>query len=506
MNGADNFFQNKKYTDYLFIAASVILAARLSLILIHFHFKVSDNDQALFWLGCHNFSKGLFYTPFIYGCSYGSMLECLLAVPFYLFGLPLYYALPLSNCFWFFVLILLLARQVDRRFEGKAAGVILISLLSLTHSDYFILLFAAKGHAAGIFTAMSGLILLMFNGKYLQITAGILLGLSIQLNPNALFLLILSPLVSGTDFKNLLLPATGALISLAYWYFTGRFLAQNDSVYLHRQWGIDFTFADLQNNFHNIDKYLNPVTPVFSKLGFLSLLFPLLLLFFLPADKRKIKQFSCSLYFIILLLSFGINKITDGTNDVLFHFSRFYLSLAICSAIIISVILLRFKNWRLYNLIPVLLFMMMLINTFNSVKSAQKTALNCGTTMSVEKAEIDNVKINLQALKQITAANKGQNKQIIVCDYPLYTELLLLETCKTDSLIIRYHNQEKFYWKQREILSENTYDVIICLQFDKLLDSRKREYSAYFHDSKPIPYFHFSNVKNADQLITTILR
>ncbi len=506
MNDTVRFFHNKKFHDYLFIAAAVFFAVQLSLILYHFNFRVSDNDQALFWLGCHNFSKGLFYTPFIYGCSYGSMLECLLAVPFYISGLPLYYALPVSNCFWFFVLVILLARQVDRRYAGKTTGFMLLSLLSLTHTDYFILLFAAKGHAAGIFTALTGLIVLSINKKYMQIPAGILLGLSIQLNPNALFLLILAPLVTGTNFKNLLLPAAGALISLAYWYFTSRFLAQNDSVFLHRQWGIDFSISDLQNNFQNIDKYLNPVTPVFSKLGFLSLLFPLILLFLLPAENRKIKLVSGCLYFITLLLSFGINKITDGSNDVLFHFSRFYLSVAICSAIIISVILLRFNNWRYYHLIPVLLIVMMLINTFNTVKSAQKTALNCGTTMSVEKAEIATVIGNLNALKQITAANKGPNKQIVVCDYPLYTELLLLETSETDSLIIRYHNQEKFYWKKREILPGNTYDVIICLQFDKLLESRKREYSAFFHDSKSLPYFFFRNVKNADQLIETILR
>lgn len=506
MNGTDKFFQNKNFPNYLFIAAAVIFGVKFIIILFNFHFKVSDNDQALFWLGCHNFSKGFFYTPFIYGCSYGSMLECMLAVPFYISGLPLYYALPVSNSFWFFVLVLLLAGRIEKRYPSKLAGFLLLSVLSLTHTDYFILLFAAKGHAAGIFTALTGLIVLSINRKYMQILAGMLLGLSVQLNPNALFLLILAPFTSGTDFKNLLLPAAGAFISLAYWYLTSRFLAQNDSVFLHRQWGIEFSVADLQNNFQNIDKYLNPVTPVFSKLGFLSLLFPLLLLFLLPAENKKIKMVSSCLYFISLLLSFGINKITDGTNDVLFHFSRFYLSIAICSAILISVILLRFNNWKYYHLIPGLLIVMMLINTFNTVKSAKKTALNCGTTMSVEKAEIATVIGNLNALKQITAENKGPNKQILVCDYPLYTELLLLETCETDSLIIRYHNQEKFYWKQGEILPGNTYDVIFCLQFDKLLESRKREYSAFFRDSKPLPYFLFRNVKNADQLITTMLR
>ena len=57
----------------------------------------TDDDQALMWYGTVHFAHGNFPEPCFFGQNYGSMLESLLAVPFYLMGWPLNYALPLTT-------------------------------------------------------------------------------------------------------------------------------------------------------------------------------------------------------------------------------------------------------------------------------------------------------------------------------------------------------------------------------------------------------------------------
>ena len=53
-----------------------------------------DMDQASMWCGTVLFAHGEFHEPCFFGQNYGTMLESLLAVPLYIMGWPLNYALP----------------------------------------------------------------------------------------------------------------------------------------------------------------------------------------------------------------------------------------------------------------------------------------------------------------------------------------------------------------------------------------------------------------------------
>ncbi len=53
-----------------------------------------DMDQASMWCGTVCFARGEFHEPCFWGQNYGTMFESLLAVPLYVLGWPLNYALP----------------------------------------------------------------------------------------------------------------------------------------------------------------------------------------------------------------------------------------------------------------------------------------------------------------------------------------------------------------------------------------------------------------------------
>ena len=124
------FVKEIKLEFVLFSLAAILLVARFIYTLIYFNTIVTDNDQALFWYACDNFSNGLFYTPFIYGCNYGSMIESLLAVPLYKLGLPLFFALPISNAFWMFLLSVLVGANLNFKYPLKHVGTIFLIIIA----------------------------------------------------------------------------------------------------------------------------------------------------------------------------------------------------------------------------------------------------------------------------------------------------------------------------------------------------------------------------------------
>ena len=82
------------YTRYLLIGIWILLILWRFYMLVAYCYKYVDDDQALMWYGTVHFAHGHFPEPCFFGQSYNSMIESLLAVPLYLCGWPLNYALP----------------------------------------------------------------------------------------------------------------------------------------------------------------------------------------------------------------------------------------------------------------------------------------------------------------------------------------------------------------------------------------------------------------------------
>lgn len=495
------------YLRYLFPFTALALLAKLVIVLAQFHFRVTDNDQALFWLGCHDFSEGHFYTPFIYGCNYGNMLECLLAVPFYKAGIPIYYALPLSSALWLFGLLVLAARQINQRFPQHQSGSFLLFCMCFLSTDFYALSLAPKGHMSGIFVVLLAMNLVLAKQSTLtMLLAGLLMGLGMQFNPNALFLLIASFLFIKNP-RQLISIAGGAVISLAYKLLTSHYALITDTGHLHGQWGIEFTWKDLASHIKDVDTYLNMLTPFLSKMGFLSFAIPLIFMTLCLLKRQWFLSLVSAGYIAALLFSFGINKISDGADDVFFSYSRFFLSVAYGNAIFMSLLYSRVgpgkTNRAFLSLIPVF----MLLNLPYTNISAREAASNCGrNTMSVKKSSIEDIKSEASAMLNMLDSCGVARPRILVSDYQYYSSLLYFATTEPANTICHFHCSNMFYWKQGEIDPSTKYDIVMVLGFDKLLEARKASHGYAFHPARPLPFFIFRAQGNAGKLIDELLK
>lgn len=495
------------YFRCLFPITALLFLAKLVIVLAQFHFQVTDNDQALFWLGCHDFSEGHFYTPFIYGCNYGNMLECLLAVPFYKLGVPVYYALPLSNALWLFALLALAARQLNIKFPEHQAGSFLLFCLAFLNTDFYALTLAPKGHMSGIFMMLFALNLLLAKQSTFTLPlVGLLMGLGMQFNPNALFLLVASFLFIK-HLKQAIFIAGGAIISLAYKFLTAHYAVATDTGHLHGQWGIEFTWKDLASHIEDVDTYLNMIMPFLTKMGFLSFVIPFVFLILCISRRQWVLSFVSAAYMIALLFSFGINKISDGADDVLFSYSRFFLSAAYANALFMSALYSRVKPGKTTMTFLSLIPLFMSLNLPYTAVSAREATVNSGrNTMSVKKTAIEDIRSESCAMLGMLDSCGSERPLILVTDYPYYASLLYIATTEPDNTICHFHSSNMFYWKQQEINPSAKYDIVVVIGFDKLLKARKASHAYAFHPAKPLPFFIFRDKENAGVFIDEFLK
>lgn len=497
----------KNFLKYFFFFVCALLAIRLLIVVTHFNFVLTDNDQVLFWYGCHNFSRGIFYTPFIYGCDYGSMFESFIAVPFYKMGMPLYYALPFSNVFWTFLLCIILGYQLNKIYPKHQLGALFILIFSLLPTDCYAILFAAKGHLAGILLALAAMILVVkYTTKPFLIFSGVLAGLAFQLNPNSVFLILLIFLFVP-NIKNALLILIGTVGSLFYSLITSHYSQILDSEFLHKQWKLTFKMSFLLEHVDYMDKYLNNVTPLFSKLGFLSLLLPVILAIMLFTKKDWIKGSIILLFAVMLFMSFGFSKVSDGSVDVFFHYCRFYLALAFCNALIIPFLIMQLPVNNYYNILLAAIFCISVFFTIKTSSKASYLANRPGETYAVERKFVADIVDHTNWMKQKLEEAKQKNPIIIATDYVFFSENLFLSTMKLPNVTCCFENYKKFYWLA-EIMEnkKNAYDIFIILSFKDRLERKINECPQYLHQDKVTPYFVVRNVRQPATFIETFLK
>ncbi len=88
-----SFLTDRSYKVMFVIGWAGIVIWRIYMLAAYCYHYV-DDDQAIMWYGTVHFANGHFPEPCFFGQDYNTMLESLIAVPLYLLGWPLNYALP----------------------------------------------------------------------------------------------------------------------------------------------------------------------------------------------------------------------------------------------------------------------------------------------------------------------------------------------------------------------------------------------------------------------------
>ena len=315
---------------YLLLAAVVLL--QQFLFLIQFGWVYTDSDQTIMWYGLKAFAQGHFEEPRFLGQDYNTMLEALLAVPFYRLGIPAHIILPLITSalalfpfFWFSSIMYKKGKLI------RAAVIVSIPLLLPT--DYHLISLLSRGFVTGIFASSIGVGLLMKGAsKRAFFLSGFFMAIGFSLNPNSLVLTLPVLLYYFTiHYKQVtfyILGITGIVIGLIPHFLAERFYTLHPSYVLHSM-QLELSVDYLKDAIVHLDDFFNPMAPVFWKQGFIVPVAFLGIGIYFIAKKQWSKGIYSIGSFLFLCATLFLSKVNDGTNSVFFSFSRMYLALPV---------------------------------------------------------------------------------------------------------------------------------------------------------------------------------
>jgi len=307
------------------------------------------------WHALRDYADGIFHEPRFYGQSYNTMLEALLAIPFYKTGMSAFKALPLiTSILTLFPYILISFFTFIKK--SKKTALIILTIPLLLPIEYSLITSLSRGFVTGIFFASIGSISLFYpHKKWSLFMMGFLGVIGFSVNANSI--LISGPclfylfLENSRDRLFYIFSGIGIILGSALHYLINYFYIANPYYNLHG-YDLSFSFAFLWKGIGYMDRFLNDVSPIFWKQGYMVLfLFVLASVILFRKRKSTMGLFLISLP-LVVILTFGFNKIHDGSNSIFFPYSRMYLSIPVMVGIALSFAKIRRKYCYLYFAVP----------------------------------------------------------------------------------------------------------------------------------------------------------
>ena len=337
-----------------------ILVDRMNTFL-RFAIVYTDSDQTLLWQVSKDLMNGVMHGPCFYGQSYNPIVEPLFALPFLHFSLEYSTALALATTFLSIFPFLLLSFYLYKKVDSLT-GLLPLIILLLMSVEYGMLTSISRGFVAGIFFAIIGLLLLAFHKSFfLKFLGGAFLGLGVYANPNCVLLMpILLPFFPNSKkelFVFLKPMILGLLLGVLLLGFNAMYYNQHAEMIIHGAPVIKLSLSSFFKVLGKLDNYFDFVTPIFWRAGWISLSLFIIISIRLWRFKLRRESITLILLFTLIVLSFSVSKISDGTNSVFFSGSRMYLAypyLLIFVFIFLTKTLSRHKNIPLYGSLVIL--------------------------------------------------------------------------------------------------------------------------------------------------------
>jgi len=351
-----------------FIFLALVIANRFALYFL-LNFDFIDNDQPIMWLGTEDFSKGIFHEPRFYGQSYNTMLEALLAVPFYKLGIPTYECVPAVTHFLALFPFLFTSFYLFFKNEKAKAVVVLGGLLCLT-TGYDIVTGIPRGFVTGIFFTSFFIISLYNPKKYTYILLNSFLAyVAYLVNPNSVVVsvpcLFYLWLQNYTEKSFYIYAAIGLVLALPIDYGLNHFYKVHPNYIVHGGEN-DFSFTYFTDAITHLNDRFAHISPFKDQQDttLLVLCFALLIVFY---KKNKALLYSMLLMLFIVLVSFSYSKTQDGNPWVFYSFSRMYIGIPLVILLLIS--LLNIKANKFFYLFASIVFLFSVFK-FTTIKKS----------------------------------------------------------------------------------------------------------------------------------------
>jgi hypothetical protein len=303
-------------------------------VLHHFAFRYVDDDQSIMGYGAREMAHGRFHESCFYGQRYNTMLEGLVAVPLWWLGVHPRYALPLATGALALFPFLFMAAPLFRRGRHAAAVIVILFPVFLPHG-YGMASSMPRGFVSGIFLACLSAWPL-FSSRSISLAASPFFAiLALFADPNAVLVvvpvMVLVVLEHGAHRRFLGIGALGALAGALLHHWGGRFYDARPHYQVHHPWELSFDTASI--TWVALRNYLADLAPVVWGEGGVVYLALLALFLLLVAYDRLKAALALLSGLLLLLLSFGINKVHNGIPSVFYPWSRMFLGIPVLMAL-----------------------------------------------------------------------------------------------------------------------------------------------------------------------------
>jgi hypothetical protein len=319
-----------------------------------YNIKFIDTDQPYMWLGASDFSQGIFKEPRYYGQSYNTFMEALFSVPLLWLKLPVYYAVPIAThfisvfpfCFTAFFLF----------FQGKKLhALFVLSVLLCMPIHYDLLNSLPRGFVTGLFFCSFFVVSLLHPHRFGILTFNVLMAVTgYFVNPNSV--LVSVPFIVYLFFKNYKNPRVyfiGAACLLFVWLnylFFDKVYADHPE-YIQNPLVPRFSPDFFLNNISNLDQRFGHINLFEKGKSWALILLMVFVAFFLFRQNRP--AFFAFLFMpCIVLFSFCLGKITEGTDWVFISYSRMFLGIPLMLCLFVALLNVRIPFGRLALVVP----------------------------------------------------------------------------------------------------------------------------------------------------------
>lgn len=342
----------------VYLWALVLFFIHRIICLIAFPLQYTDSDQTVMWQAALDMAHLEFHHPFWYGQLYSSNLESAMAVPLIWAGLPVWAAIAIITSLMSALPVWLFASLAARRQAyTTATAVLLVSLIFPVH--YWQTTLLSRGFIQGIFCVSIGLYILFASDKPVRtVFAGFLVGAGLLQNVNAVFLVAAAlPAIAGrqTMVSRVAGILTGAAVAWLGWTALQALAARHPEYTIHSNPSSGWSFETWKTNLQQLDTVWGTFFMSVAG-GFAGGLLTLSAIWLAVRPNKRLLA-GLILLILMLLLTAGFNKTSDGTISPFFSYARFYLSLPYALLFLLSqsAISLRpaFSQRVLAGLLPV---------------------------------------------------------------------------------------------------------------------------------------------------------
>lgn len=321
-----------KIQNYVpWVICLAIICTYRSFIIKDYACRYADEDQAIMWYGTALASSFKLAEPHFLGQAYGSMIESIVAVPFYRMGIPLSACLPLATfILWISPFVMLSLACLKRNRPIFAYTCLLLSILC--NWDYDILTAIPRSFIGGYLFAFIGILLLERKSKMAKALSAVLMCIAFINTETTITVSALGVLHyvlwNGKQVKkDSSYFALGGILGLVMIYYCNiAFYKVNPEYNLHGSNSFAISFEALKRNLGHLNSMLSSFSFVNIRNIPVFLIAAVLAVLILVIRLKKWKNLLLILCAIGGSMSFlALPKTLDYVDSLLFSQSRMFL-------------------------------------------------------------------------------------------------------------------------------------------------------------------------------------